>query len=115
MTVPMLRNQPTLLDSFFDDFFRPTFNNVFDSGWKKDDDGNNVFEIEVPGFNKDNIDVEINQGVITVQGKTDTRTVYKRYQVGINQEVSASIKDGILSLTLITPPEEAPKKIELKT
>lgn len=113
--LPVIAGKPNLLDSFFDDFFRPTFNNVFDSGWKEDKDGNNVFEIEVPGFNKDNIDVEVSNGVITVKGETESRKIYKRYQIGINQDVTASIKDGILSLTLITPPEQQPKKIELKT
>jgi HSP20 family molecular chaperone IbpA len=111
--LPTIRQQPTLMDSFFDDFFRPAFGSMFDSGWKQDKDGNNVFEIEVPGFNQDNIDVEVNQGVITVKGETDTRKVFKRYQIGINQDVKAFIKDGILSLTLIAPPEQQPKKIEL--
>lgn len=113
--LPSIIQKPTLMDNFFDDFFKTTFNGMFDSGWKQDNDGNSVFEIEVPGFNKDNIDVEIDQGIITVKGETDTRKVFKRYQVGINQEVEASIKDGILSLTLIKPPEQQPKKIELRS
>ena len=104
-----------LISSFFDDeFFRPTFNTFFDSNWKQDDDGNHRLEIEVPGFNQENLNVEMADGILTVKGETENRKIYKRYQLGNVQDVDASIKDGILSLKLITPKAET-KQIELKS
>jgi len=113
--LPVLRSKNPLgsLGSFFDDdFFKPTFNTFFDVNWKKGEDGNSIIEIEVPGFNKDNLKVEISDGILTVQGETESRKIYKKYQLGSIQEVKASIKDGILSLTLVEP-EKQTTQIEL--
>lgn len=115
--LPVLRRKNNVFDKFcqfdFLETLDSTFNSFFDSGWKKNKDGNYVFEIDVPGFNKDNLNVELNEGTITIKGETESRKMFKRFQININHEIEASIKDGILFLTLITPPEKQPKKIEL--
>lgn len=111
--LPTIRKNNLLADFFENDLFG-SFANFFDSSWKQDKDGNHVFEVECPGFNSDNLSVEINEGILTISGETETRKIFKRYQIGNITDVDAKIKDGILSLTLKSPKTEA-KKIELKS
>jgi HSP20 family molecular chaperone IbpA len=82
-----------------------------------------VFELEVPGFNETNLDVEFANGILTVKGTREVkeegcyagrREIYKRYTVGPHENVDASVKDGILKLTL-KPSKEDVKKIDLKS
>lgn len=115
--LPMKRK--SLFEEIFGDSkFNLDFENFFDlmeknKTYQKDQNGNLILEIEVPGFNKDNIKVEISDGILTVQGKTDTRDILKRFTIGNISEVKATIKDGILSLTLISPKKES-TKIEIQ-
>lgn len=113
--LPALRktNDNFLSNLFNDNFLSDTITNFFDSAWKRDKDGNEVFEVEVPGFNKDNLSVELKDGILTIEGKTDIRRIFKRYTIGNIQDVKASIADGILSLTIIEPEAKTVKKIEL--
>ena len=90
------------------DFFTSIADNL-DSHWTNDNDGNSVLELEVPGFNKDTLAVEIEDGILVVNGKTERRTICKRYRLKNVDNVKASIKDGILSLTLIEAKPETVK------
>lgn len=97
----------TPIADWSDDFFNlksSLFNT--DTSYTVDEKGQNVLQIEVPGFNKENLKVEISNGVLTIQGETENRKVFKQYTMGIVQDVKASIKDGILSLTLIEPEKD---------
>jgi HSP20 family protein len=93
------------MDSFFEDF-----NRMFDSCCYETDEGACIYELEVPGFNKDNLDVEISKGVLTISGEREVsgdsyagkRKVFKQLQIGEidEDEVEAQIADGILRLTV---------------
>jgi len=120
------RNIPSIFDygnSLLGEMFKD-FDSLFSSGWTTNDrrfvdsDGNVVYEIEVPGFNKDNLKVEVSDGILTVKGeiKTDNfkRKVFKRMTVSDSENVDAEIKDGILTLRLIRPPSQNVKKIDIK-
>jgi len=106
----------------FDDLFKFDFTNIFDDTVCYSIGEDRVFELEVPGFNETNIDVELSNGILTVKGTREVKEgcyagrkeIYKRYAVGSHEEVNAIIKDGILRLTLKTPKEDV-KKIELKS
>lgn len=90
-----------------DDFFN--FNtDLFgtDTQYLTNEEGQTIIQIDVPGFNKDNLKVEISEGVLMIQGKTDTRQIFKQYTIGQVQNVNAKIKDGILTLTLVEPEKE---------
>ena len=82
--------------------------------YDRDENGNIVVEVEVPGFNKDNLNVEIVDGYINIHGETDKRTYQKHFAIRNIEDVNASIKDGILSLTLIEQNKQV-KKIALNT
>ena len=101
-------------ESILDKLFNPVFNTTFDSTCNRNEDGHVEMEIEVPGFNKDSLNVEISEGILTVSGKTEKRQIYKQYQLGNVDDVQASIQDGILTLTLVEAQSQV-KRIQLNT
>ena len=85
------------------------FDYFFGDASYKNDDGNMVYEIEVPGFNKDNLSINIENGMLTVQGKRETKSskshaglkeIYKRLSTGDIKDADAKILDGILYVTV---------------
>lgn len=80
-----------------------------------------MFEIECPGFNKDNLKVEVADGIATVTGerKLDSerhagaKSLYQRVSVGSPETVDAKIKDGILYLEAVYP-EKKKSQVEIK-
>lgn len=94
------------------------FDNVFGDVTYQDKDGNYIREIECPGFNKENLNVEISEGILTIKGERTTgdeysRKLFKRYRLGTFETVDAEIKDGILYLKFLVPKEKK-QKIDLK-
>jgi len=112
-----------------DSLYKQTWNSLwsgmdtfFGDARYKDDDGNTMYEFEVPGFNKDNLKVEITDNVLTISGKRETtdnshagaREVFKRMNLGVTSpNIDAVIKDGILYLSFDNPECEK-KEIVLK-
>ena len=122
-------------ESFFDSDLRiPTINyppyNIVKTG-------KNAYDIEVAlaGFNKKDIDVSVEDGVLTIESKTsdkdeskdeDGNTIYKgiskRYfkrQFTISNDVEikgAELKDGLLKVSMekIVPESKKLKTIEIK-
>lgn len=117
-----------LKKTLFDDFENlwgglwKDFDAAFGTSCRRMDDSTVVYEFEVPGFNKDNLTVEVADGIATITGKREVgenrvgkREIFQRVSVGEVEDVKASIKDGILSLTLMYPKkEEAKKKVEIE-
>lgn len=87
--------------------------------------------MEMPGVDKANVEVDVNEGVLTVQGRVDftkyeeLKPVYTEYNIGnyrrafsisnkIDQErISAEMTDGVLKLTLPKAKEAAPRRIAI--
>lgn len=84
------------------------FNNVFGEKYVKVDDGVYVTQFEVPGFNKSNLTVSLEDGYATISGKRELsqenyvgqNKIFKRFAVGNPKDVKAIVKNGILTLTL---------------
>jgi len=137
----------TPFSTFFDDFFNDSFEETQfgldffgKSAYPKVDviDNENDIQIiaEVPGLTKEQVQVEIDNGILRIKGEKqesidDKSKKYvhrelkkssfcRSFEVGdnINKEgVDAVFKDGILTITLkkLTPtPKVEPKKIEIK-
>lgn len=85
--------------------------------------------MEMPGVDKANVEVDVKDGVLTVQGRIDSarydelKPVYTEYNIGhyrrsfsisnkINQDkIRAEMSDGVLKLTLPKADEVKPRRI----
>ena len=90
-----------------------------------------TISLEMPGVSKDNVDVGIENGLLTVEGRIDfgkyegLQPVYSEYNVGpyrrsfrissrIDQErISAEMRDGIVTLVLPKAEETKPRRIKV--
>jgi len=98
-----------------------------------EDKDNIVVRAELPGMKKEELTISLHEGVLTLSGERTREEQYKdtqvcraecfegRFQRTITlpcpvqgDKVSASYKDGILTVTLPKPEETKPKQIEVK-
>jgi len=97
------------------------------------EDENNIYvEAEVPGFKKDEINVTLENGVLTIEGERKeepegkgSRHLNERRYTRVarsftlpntvnESDVDARLEDGVLHLTLTKRDEVKPRKIEVK-
>jgi len=130
------------MDDFHDHFVKQTsdiFDNIFDSWSKipsfpfynvvKYGKGKYALEIGLAGYNKENVLVEVKDGILTVEGKVDDKNVdyiqkglafrkfVKQFQLANDVIVDeASMEDGLLKIKLgVKNPEILEgKKIKVK-
>jgi HSP20 family protein len=87
--------------------------------------------LEMPGVNKDAVDISIKDDVLTVSGRLDfskyegLQPIYTEYNIGnyrrsfalsnkIDQDkISAEIRDGVLTLILPKAEEAKPRRIKI--
>jgi HSP20 family protein len=87
--------------------------------------------LEMPGVEKGNVDVHVEDGVLNVEGRLDLtkykglQPLYTEYNIGhytrsfrlsnkVNQEkIGAELKEGVLSLTLPKVEEAKPRTIQV--
>ena len=126
---------PNYLDNMFDDFFTPARSDDF-SRMKCDiylKDNNYIMEMDIPGFSKDEVSIEIDDNdylVITAEKKSESEDSseeknyirkersYGKFQRsfyigGIDKDnIDAAFENGILKITMPKKEEEkSPKKI----
>jgi HSP20 family molecular chaperone IbpA len=78
--------------------------------------------LEMPGVEKNNVDIGVEAGVLTIEGQLDfskyegMQPVYTEYNVGHYRrsfELSAEMKDGVLTITLPKVEEAKPRRISV--
>jgi HSP20 family molecular chaperone IbpA len=83
---------------------------------QKTEDGWSV-EIPVPGFRPDQIDVTVEERVLTVSGKTERRSFQRSILIPEDvdtENIDAKVEHGMLTLGLHLHPKAQPRKIEVK-
>ena len=132
-----LRNRGLLSNDWFDDFFgRSETPSVTMKTDIKKENGNYLFEVELPGVKKENLELTLHEGYLTIEAKVtetkneDTDSHYirgerfygsyaRRFYVGegiTDDEINAVYEDGILTVTVPdaeAKPENQPKQITI--
>ncbi|TCO89113.1 heat shock protein Hsp20 [Chthoniobacter flavus] len=117
------------------DFSWPSRDSGLFSGWSPaldvfDDKDNLVVKVELPGLNKDEINISLDKGVLTVSGERKqeheskegesfrSERYFGKFHRSVtlpatvdSTKVSASYKDGILTVDLPKAEEAKPKQI----
>ena len=88
--------------------------------------------LEMPGVDRNNIEVNVENGVLTVEGKINLgkyeglQPIYSEYNIGpyrrsfrlssrVDQDnIRAELRDGVVSLVLPKAAEAKPRRIEVK-
>ncbi|NVJ46320.1 MAG: Hsp20/alpha crystallin family protein [Cytophagia bacterium] len=125
---------PNTVDRFFDKFFNESLENEATTFNPRTDiaETANSFEIEVavPGFNKKDFSIDLNEGLLTISGErkfekekteknfysiqTEYGSFKKSFQLPdnvVSDKIEASYENGILSLVI---PKDETKKIVSK-
>lgn len=125
-------NFDDLMDSFFNNTSKPNF--FMSSSVTRNNDGEN-YEInntkdgaylffETPGFNKTNLKVEMEDGVLYINGvreyklngKDKTRKISKQFKIGEGYDsslIEATIEDGILTVFIPNYKKQEKKRISI--
>lgn len=86
-----------VVSQLFSELMRDFSRFDFDSDFrKKTEDGKLVIEVDVPGFNKDTLDVECTQGFIKIAGENGDRKLVKNFYIGNKVPENVNTKDGVL-------------------
>lgn len=107
---------PTLSGWFgFDPFqhLRASYNFEYDVTRRQD--GYEV-EVPVPGYTSDQIEVALNDHMLSVSGKNDRRSFARSLMIPDDvdvQTVDARVQNGMLHLFLKRHPQAQPKKIDV--
>ena len=130
MLMPRKNSGFDLFDDFFkdDDFFSQRTNSLMKTDIKEKKD-KYIVEMDLPGYNKENIDIELNNGYLTVTAKVNKENKEGEEERFVRQErfygecsrsfyvgndvekedIEAEFKNGILKIDI---PKKEEKKIE---
>ena len=133
--IPSLHRHAIGFDTLFEQLNRTFANSKSDSNYPphnvvKIDDAHYVIELAVAGFAEDEINVELKDNILTVQGDQTraeagieylykgigSRNFARTFPLAEHIEVrGATVKNGILSIALeqVVPEEDKPKKIAI--
>lgn len=130
----IIRHNRDFFNSFFDDFdLRPTTSNLLTTDIVKED-GKHIITIEMPGYEKDDIKISVNNGYLNIEAVRNYEknnedekvqyvrreryygTVKRSYYIG-NVElksINGTYKDGILKLEVPEETKVISEYLELK-
>lgn len=99
----------------------------------REEEGRYLIRADVPGVEVEDLDVTMDQGVLTLQGKRDTRAAgqddglrrservsgrfYRRFNLpesADSTDISADYRQGVLEISIPKQPEAQPQRIDIK-
>lgn len=81
-------------------------------------DAGYTVEVPVPGFKPEQIEVTLEDGLLTVKGSSEKRNFTRSFTVpdDVDEErIEANVEHGMLTLTLALTPKAQPKRIAIKS
>ena len=131
MLVPRNNDFDFLGDIFDDSFFKTRDSRVMKTDIKEHDNNYELL-VELPGFTKDNINISMEDGYLTIEANSDTKsekkedgkyvrrerytgTFSRSFYVGDNiteDDIKASFKNGVLNIAI--PKKEIETKSDKK-
>ena len=130
-TITRRSYRPFYMPNFFDDDFLPMLSNRTSSVPSvniREDENDYNLDLAVPGINKDDLKIDINEDILTISSenkseKEESRDGYKRKEFSyssfcrsfyipenVNRDkIEAKYKDGVLSVSLPKQEEEKTK------
>ncbi|MFP4259835.1 MAG: Hsp20/alpha crystallin family protein [Opitutales bacterium] len=111
--------------SIFDDWFAGTSGLHQPAADLYEDEQNYYARFELPGFKKDEIDLELENAVLTIrstqEAKSENGQSRRSFQRSISvpdgvslDKVSAGLEDGVLTVTMPKAEARKPRQIEVK-
>lgn len=76
-----------------------------------------VVEIPVAGYKPEQIDITLEDGLLTVKGQSDKRNFSRTFTIpeDVDEDhIEANVEHGMLTLTLTLHPKAQPKRITVK-
>jgi HSP20 family molecular chaperone IbpA len=76
-----------------------------------------TIEVPVPGFKPEQVEVTLEDGMLTVKGRNEKRNFSRTFSVpeDVDEErIEAQVEHGLLVLTLTLSPKAQPKRITVK-
>lgn len=129
---PLSKNFSDIMDEFFNDAVRSRRDSFVPSIDISETDDKFVITAELPGMNKDNIDINLENNRLSISGErslkkeeegkkfhrveTQYGTFERSFQLPDNVDedsISASYENGMLNITIDKSEEEVKKKIEI--
>ncbi len=74
-------------------------------------------DVPVPGYNASQVEVNFKDGVLNLAGRNERRSFTRSFTVPEDIDtdaITASVQDGLLTITLQRRPEAQPKKIRVQ-
>ena len=107
----------------YNDFFNDAFDTLLTRSNFKQlpeytvDNDELKMSFDVPGFSKKDLDISVENSVIYIKGKTDTREISKQYKVGADWDLpntEANVQNGVLHICIPKVESKKKKFIEIK-
>lgn len=108
--------------NYFNDYFKENNENYFSKNFNYNitelSKNNFLLDLEVPGFDRNSIEIEQVNNKITIKNKFDKDKIQLLKEFNLDKNIlveAASIKNGILSIKLmkVVPEEDKPKLITI--